>query len=346
MKAHRVRRDEASADRVTGRVLAREVRASDGSVAFAKGSIVAPDRAAALLALSWDELHLIEPEPGELLEEEASMRIARAAAGEGIAVGSMAGGQVPLASTRRGIVRVDVERLARANGIEGACVYTVYDGQIAEPGETVARAKITPFVLETSRVEAVERIARNVAGLVRVDAFRPMRIAAVVQESLGERAMARFTAALGEKVSWFGSTLLTPAFVRPDESAVADALQSAIAEGAEVVIMAGTKAMDPLDPAFLALARVGATLERHGAPAHPGSLFWIARSGEVPILGMPSCGLFAQATVFDLVFPRVLSGERLGAATLAALGHGGLLSRDVAFRFPQYRAALSRGAVE
>jgi hypothetical protein len=35
----------------------------------------------------------------------------------------------------------------------------------------------------------------------------------------------------------------------------------------------------------------------------------------------------------------------MGLATLAAFGHGGLLNRDMAFRFPPYRAGHDRGAL-
>jgi molybdopterin biosynthesis enzyme len=157
--------------------------------------------------------------------------------------------------------------------------------------------------------------------------------------------MARFRDALGEKVAWFGSALLEPLFVRPDAGAIADAMGSLLAGGAQVITLAGTKAMDHLDPAFRALDRLGVAPERHGVPAHPGSLFWIARAGDVPILGMPTCGLFSQATVFDLILPRILAGDHVGRGDLAALGHGGFLTRDMSFRFPPYRASRARGEV-
>jgi hypothetical protein len=80
-------------------------------------------------------------------------------------------------------------------------------------------------------------------------------------------------------------------------------------------------------------------------PAHPGSLLWVAALGPLPVLGMPSCGMFSQATMFDLVLPRLLAGEPVGAGELAAFGHGGLLNRDMAFRFPPYRAGQDRGAL-
>jgi molybdopterin biosynthesis enzyme len=84
-------------------------------------------------------------------------------------------------------------------------------------------------------------------------------------------------------------------------------------------------------------------MERHGAPAHPGSLLWLAHVRGRPVLGMPACGMFSQATTFDLVLPRILTGEHIDNAALAALGHGGLLSRDSAYRFPPYRKSGTRG---
>jgi hypothetical protein len=327
-------------------VICHDLRAPGGARGIAKGQVLEPADVATVLALPWEELHVIEMDAGDAHEDEAGERLARAAAGEGVAVGAQSAGHWPLAAARRGILDVRVEALRRANEIDGVCVYTLFDGQVVEAGEPVARAKITPFVLERARVEAAEAIARDAHGLVAVRAFLPMRIGAVVQETLGERAMVRFRDALGEKVRWFGSTLLEPVFARPSAEAIADSLTALVGAGAQVVTLAGTKSMDHLDPAFRALDRLGVALERHGVPAHPGSLFWLARYRDVPILGMPSCGLFSQATVFDLVLPRVLTGERFGRAEMAALGHGGFFTREMGFRFPPYRgASKGRGEV-
>jgi molybdopterin biosynthesis enzyme len=173
-----------------------------------------------------------------------------------------------------------------------------------------------------------------------------MRVGALVQESLGARSMARFRESLGEKVEWFGSSFLQPVFVAPDAGEVERGMRRLLADGAQVIAVAGSKPMDPLDAAFEGLERIGATMVRRGVPAHPGSLCWLARAGDVPVVGMPTCGLFSQATVFDLVLPRLLTGERLDGGALTMMGHGGFLTRDMAFRFPPYRAARERGAVE
>jgi molybdopterin biosynthesis enzyme len=139
---------------------------------------------------------------------------------------------------------------------------------------------------------------------------------------------------------------LSPAFVASDSDTVADGISDMVKQGADVIVVAGSRSKDPLDPVHVALDRLGAVVERRGVPAHPGSLAWLARLGETPIMGMPSCGLFSQATVFDLILPRLLAGEQVGASELAALGHGGFLTRDMTFRFPPYRPARDRGEVE
>jgi hypothetical protein len=55
--------------------------------------------------------------------------------------------------------------------------------------------------------------------------------------------------------------------------------------------------------------------------------------------------MFSQATLFDLLLPRLLAGDRVGPDELAAFGHGGLLGREMAFRFPPYRVGRDRGTL-
>ena len=50
----------------------------------------------------------------------------------------------------------------------------------------------------------------------------------------------------------------------------------------------------------------------------------MATVGEVPLMGVPACGLHHRTTVLDLILPRVLAGETIGKKELAFLGHGGL----------------------
>jgi molybdopterin biosynthesis enzyme len=85
-----------------------------------------------------------------------------------------------------------------------------------------------------------------------------------------------------------------------------------------------------------ALDKLGVRWEKRGVPAHPGSTYWLAYLGTIPVLGMASCGMFSRATVLDLILPRFFTGQHVNARMLAALGYGGLLNKGMAYRFPDY----------
>lgn len=54
-------------------------------------------------------------------------------------------------------------------------------------------------------------------------------------------------------------------------------------------------------------------------------MFLTAYIGEIPLLGVPACGLHHRITVLDLMLPRILTGEKIGKKELAfiVIGHGG-----------------------
>ena len=344
MKAVAQRREGATADLLAGRVLCHDVRDAAGKVALGKGARLDAEAARTLLTLPWDELHLLALEAGDLHEEDAGRRLAASVTGDGVEVKGYSGGQWTLTATRRGLLRVDVARLAAVNVHEGVAVFTLLDRQPVDRGETVAKAKVTPLAIGADTVLAVEQAARG--GAVTVAAFRPVALGTVARESLEPKQRARFESALRTKIDWFGGRLLPVRFAGASPRAVADEISALRAEGADVLIVAGASALDPLDPVFGGLTLLGARMERHGAPAHPGSLLFLARWQDLPVLGMPTCGMFSQATTFDLVLPRLLAGEAIANAEIAALGHGGLLSREMAYRFPPYRAGAARGELE
>jgi hypothetical protein len=343
VKAIAQRRKTAAPDVLLDRVLCHDVRDAAGKIALPKGARLDGPAVQTLLATPWQEIHLIALEPGDIHEEEAGRRLADAVVGDGVEVKGYSGGQWTLVATRRGLLHIETARLADVNAHEGISVFTVFSGQPVEAGETVAKAKVTPLAIPEQTIRAIEQLGD---GLVGVESFRQMTIGAVARESLEPRQRTRFESALKQKIDWFGSRLLPVRFAGASDRAGADELLALRREGANVLIVAGASALDPLDPVFSALTLVGAPMERHGAPAHPGSLLWLARWDGAPVLGMPTCGMFSQATTFDLVLPRLLAGESIGNRELAGLGHGGLLSREMAYRFPPYRANVARGELE
>jgi molybdenum cofactor synthesis domain-containing protein len=55
---------------------------------------------------------------------------------------------------------------------------------------------------------------------------------------------------------------------------------------------------------------------------------------DIPVLGIPACGMYAAVTVFDLILPRILAGEKITRREIAALGHGGLCMKCKECRYP------------
>ena len=345
MRLARITRGEG-AGAVSGAVLVADIRDHLGRVVLGRGTRIGEVEAAMLEAAQWDVLHVVFPGDGDLVEGDAGTLLARASSGSGVEAGEAVGGHWPLEARTRGVLEVRREALRAVNERGDLAVYTLPDGQVVDRGEVVARVKIIPFVVYGAELERGIAAARNSAGLVAVRPFRPARIGVIVQESLGSSALDRFRRALEEKAAWFGSLVLEPCVVARSTRAIATALEGVAAGGATIVVIAGTSAMDPLDPAFEALALARGSVDRVGVPAHPGSLLWLGRLGSTAVVGMPSCGLFSRATVFDIVLPRLLAGLPVDSPWLASLGEGGLLTRDMAARFPPYRARQERGAVD
>ncbi len=233
--------------------------------------------------------------------------------------------------------------LERVNRLDPLEVFTEFDGSVVEAGDLVASVKIAPHVVAESVIEeAIARIGTARRPLVRVDPFRPMRVAAVVKESLRAADRDRFERSVRDKVEGLGSTLTAIAYVADDDDAVTRPSREwpTGSARADVILTAGGRSTDPLDPFYVAIERLGGAVVRHGVPAHPGSMLWLARLGRTAVLGLPTCGAYSKATAADLVLPRLLTGERPGPGLVAGLGHGGLLTRDQRFRFPRYAREL------
>ncbi len=284
-----------------------------------------------------DELHVVRMEPGDIHEDEAARRLAKLVAGPGVVHHGPVESQVRLSADVNGIFKVDVQRLEALNAIADIAVFTLFDGQLVSKGKTVAGVKVTPFVVPQSRLRDVENVCAGVDGVVRVLAFRPMRVAVLVRERLEPAQREKFQASIEMKVAWFGSTVSEIRYVPDAVEAVREAIVGLIRD-ADLLLTAGANATDPLDPTLVALEHLGARMEKQGAPAHPGSAVWLAYLDERPIFGVAACGMFSKATVLDLILPRLFSGARVTAGDFNSLGHGGLLSKDMAFRFPPYGA--------
>lgn len=326
-------------DQAIGRMLAHDIEVG-GRARLRKGHVVGPDDLPALRAGDGGKLHVLALEAGDLPEEEAARRLAAAVAGPGVLVKGPVEGRFNLVAATRGLLRLDAAALQALNELEDVSIFALYDGQTVEPGEVLVGVKVTPLVVREDEVRAAEAVAAaSEAGVARVLPFLPLKVGVVIREALSDRERERVVARLREKIAWFGGEVIAVAQVPDDGAAVGDAFRDQLAAGADLILATGGSALDPLDAMLLGLGRVEARMEKFGAPAHPGSLFWLAYAREVPLFGVASCGMFSRATAVDLLLPPVFAGERLDRRGIAALWQGGLLNREMAFKFPAYDAA-------
>jgi hypothetical protein len=285
---------------------------------------------------------LLIPEPGELHEDAAALRLAAAVTGPNLEPHGPAQSRVDLRATAAGVVSIRLDALERIDGIDPLEVFTVFDGQVVKAGDLVASVKVAPHLVPVAALEAAARIAGRGGPVVRVDAFQPRWVAVLVKETLRAADRARFEATIAAKVEGLGSVIFSLTYVEDDVEAVMAALSGLVgARGrVELVLTAGAASTDPTDAIFVAIERLGGTMIRHGVPAHPGSMLWLARIGRTTLLGLPTCGAYSKATAVDLLLPRLLAGQPATAQTVARLGHGGVLTREMRFRMPAYARDL------
>ena len=318
-----------------GLIVAHDVRNAAGTkFLIRKGGAVEPGTIEALRALGGRELHLLRVEPDELHENDAGGRLARAVAGPKVDFRGPFASEFTFMAAERGLLRVDAEALYAVNDLDGITVFTRFDYQPVEAGDDLAGAKVTPLAIPRATIERVEVICRERPPL-RVLPFAPRRVAALVMERVDARSRDRFQAALELKLAWYGSELVLLREVERKDSAV-DALRAVLAERPDLVMVAGASSLDPLEPLFGALRELDARVIKHGVPVDPGSLFWLAYVGSVPVFGLASSEMFSHKTVVELALPRLFAGEPVGREELVRLGVGGFLRREMAFRFPAY----------
>jgi hypothetical protein len=284
--------------------------------------------------------------PGDVHEDDAGLRLAAAIRGPGVVTRGPAESRVDLLAGTDGVFHVRAALIERMDRIDSVEVFTLFDGQVVRAGDLVASVKIAPHVVPAPTLERAERVATRAgrAGVVSVAPFVPRRVAVMVKESLHAPARERFEASVRLKVESLGSTVTSVMYVADDPDAVTEALRP-LARGrgtgrVDLVLTAGSASTDPSDPFFVAIERLSGRMVRHGVPAHPGSMLWLARIGQTDLLGLPTCGAYSRATAADLLLPRLLTGERASAATVARLGVGGILTRSMRFRFPPYARDL------
>ena len=288
------------------------------------------------LATSSQRIHAVLLEESDVSEEIAVPRIAEAIRGEHTTLQPMVQGRINIRSSARGLLKIDTEMLLQLNRDEEIGIFTHHDSVAVNADTMIAGVKIAPVAMDRSRLDAALAAIRR--PVVDILPFRPLKVVCIVTEALQGRVRDRFEQTLQEKMDWYGADLQPIIWLEEETEQIAAAIQAEVSK-VDLIFTAGSHMMDPLDPILIALDRSGATLVRLGAPAHPGSMVWVAchETTQTPIISLASCSMFSRSTVADLLMPHVFAGESITNETFARLGHGGLLDRGMDWRFPPYR---------
>ena len=342
MRVERVTPGRRASARLAGAILTRDLTV--GGKRWAKGRRLSEEDLIALAAAEpAAAVSVLVPTGNELHEDDAALRLAKAIAGPGLEVRGPNQSRLDLIASAAGVVTVRIAELERINRLDPLEVFTVFDGQVVEKDDLVASVKVAPHLVDAGVIEAGARIAGfGSQPIVYVSAFAARRVGVVVKESVRWTQKQRFEASVRAKIEGLGSEIIDIVYVEDDPDAVETAVSRFTrgAETADLVLTAGSASTDPEDAFFVAIEALGGRVVRRGVPSHPGSMLWLARVGGTSILGLPTCGAYSMATAADLLLPRLLAGEPPSEATVARMGHGGILTRDQRFRFPRYAREL------
>ncbi len=315
-----------------GKILGHNVSNPEGKRVLRKGNQLTGDDIRLLAELGRAVVYVADLEPGDVGEDSAAERIARAVCGAGVQTTRPNVGRVNLIAQEWSVLRVDATRLARINECEGISLATLPSHTVVQPRKIAATVKVIPFALPEMVVCEAEAFAAESDPVIQLYPLR-LRTAALVLSSspfVQERVTSDFVPALKARIEGLGSELRSVDFIpledEAGEIALAETIQERVAGGAEIIILAGeTAIMDRYDIAPRAVERAGGEVTCYGAPVDPGNLLMLAYLDQVPILGAPGCVRSQKTNVIDWVLPPLLAGDRLSRRDIIQMGHGGLL---------------------
>ncbi len=329
--------------------------------AFKKGHLIREEDVCHLQRLGKEHLYVLQVAEDEMHENDAAFALATALMGEGVAIkGEPKEGKISIVAERDGLLKIDGDALLAFNMLGEVMAATLHTNTLVKKGQTVAGARAIPLVVKKSIVEEAVRNAecgvRN-GRTIQVKKIRRPRAGVVItgNEVYNGRIKDAFAPVIAKKMEDIGGEIVGVYYAPDDRAFIADRLRELLKAGADLLITTGGMSVDPDDVTRFAIRELGATDITYGSAVLPGAMVLVgylskAHSAEsigsmpsapctlpsvdVPILGLPACGMYAKTTIFDLLLPRILAGEKIGRRELAELGHGGLCLKCDVCRYP------------
>ena len=304
-------------------------------VGFRKGHVIREEDIPELKKIGKNFIYVLELLEGQLHEDDAALRIARAISGENIEWTSPKEGKSTILSKKNGLLKIETGRLLDINRLENIAVSTIRTMTPVRAGQTIAATRVIPLVIDESRIKQVEQIAQR-SSVLRVMPYRKLKVGAVVTGTEVYQGLIKdgFDEFVGSKVEMYGSDLIKKIIVPDDVDAIARAVGQLLKLGCELILTTGGLSVDPDDVTPSGVRKSGAEIINYGSPVFPGAMVLYAKHGEVTILGLPACVYYAKTTILDVLLPRILANEEIVKDTFALMGHGGLCWECPTCKFP------------
>ncbi len=310
-----------------GAVLAHSVKT--GSVSFKKGRVLSDADVAALTQAGIGTVFAARLEDGDVPEDEAASRLAKAAAGAGLRVAEPFTGRANLYAEGAGLLVYDHARLDALNLThEATTIATLEPFAVVAERQMVATIKIIPFSVPGSVLDKVEGLARKGGPLMRVAPLMPHDVGLIVTRLEGQKEslIEKTVEAIRTRVEALGSRLAESLTAEHHEDSIADAIAALQTRGrSPILIFAASAIVDRRDVIPAGIERAGGTIIHFGMPVDPGNLLLLGRLGRTPVVGLPGCARSPKLNGWDWVLQRLLADIEPSAADLARMGAGGLL---------------------
>jgi len=327
-------------DEARGAIMAHSQRAGDKMIR--KGSLLDEAAIAALRAAGRTEVICARLEPGDVPEDIAADRLATPLVSPLIARSRAATGRVNLAAEVPGLLRVDASRIDRLNSIDEAMtIGTLPDYAVVAPKDLVATIKIVPFSVPGNVLSVAEALARQGASPLTLHPFKHLKVGLVVTELPGLKdSVTDKTIAITEaRITALTGSMLPPLRTPHEEEAVSRALESLLADGADMLLVVGASAvLDRRDVGPAGIVGAGGEIIHFGMPVDPGNLICLGRIGEKPALVLPGCARSPKLNGIDFVLTRLFAGLRVTSGDVMRMGVGGLLKEIDTRPLPREKA--------
>ena len=303
---------------------------------FRKGHVVTESDIPILLSMGKENLYVWEMIPGMVHENDAADRLLSLCVNDGMSPTPVKEGKIELRASRPGLFRVDSRRLIAVNTLDAIMIATRRGTTPVNAGDKLAGMRVIPLVIEEERLRAAEQAAGD-RPLLELLPYVKRTAAIIATGSEVQKGLIQdtFTPVVQEKLAAYGIETLSVLYPGDGVEAISAAISAAKSSGADLLLCTGGMSVDPDDNTPGGIRASGARIVTYGAPVLPGAMFLLGYySDETPVMGLPGCVMYAEATIFDLVLPRIAAGVELTRDDFSIMGEGGLCLGCESCRWP------------